>query len=65
MGERFALPGHVRVASIGPVTAAALKKRNVPIHVMEEVYSVPGLVDALRKYYERKTDVTDQKETGR
>jgi len=51
MGDKFNIPESIRVASIGPVTAAALEKRGVSVHVRQETYSVPGLVEALKAYY--------------
>jgi len=57
MGKAFTIPGKVRVASIGPVTAAALEKRGFPVHILQETYSVPGLVEALKAYYEKTSAV--------
>ncbi len=54
MGEGFAVPRGVRVACIGPVTAAALEKRGVPVDIVQEPYSVPGLVEALRNLFRRE-----------
>ena len=50
MGKDFVLPPTVKVAAIGPVTAAALKKAALPIHILQETYTVPGLVEGIAAY---------------
>jgi uroporphyrinogen-III synthase len=47
MGQGFSLPSGVRVAAIGPVTAAAVRKEGFPVHVLQETYTIPGLTAAL------------------
>ena len=42
------------VASIGPVTAEAATQLNIQTTVMPEQYTVPGLVDAIVKYFGKK-----------
>jgi len=41
------------VASIGPVTAEAAAQSGIETHVMPEKYTVPALVHAIVKYFER------------
>ena len=41
------------VASIGPVTAEAALQCGIETHVMPEKYTVPALVGAIVKYFER------------
>ena len=47
MGADFHLPSQVKVATIGPVTEAAAKKAGLPVHIRQERYTVPELVDAI------------------
>jgi uroporphyrinogen-III synthase len=42
-----ALPGHVVVACIGPITAAAARERGLRVDIEAVEYSIPGLVDAI------------------
>jgi uroporphyrinogen III methyltransferase/synthase len=55
MGRDFAPPPQVRIACIGPVTAAAVKKAGLPVHIMREEFTVPGLVAAMIEYYHGKS----------
>jgi uroporphyrinogen III methyltransferase/synthase len=41
--------GKARVASIGPITSAALRERGMRVDVEAEEYTIPGLVQALRR----------------
>jgi len=50
-GER--LPSSVLVACIGPITAEAARAAGLPVQVVAEKYTVPGLVDALVVAYRR------------
>jgi uroporphyrinogen-III synthase len=42
-----ALPEHVIVACIGPITAAAASERGLRVDIEAAEYSIPGLVDAI------------------
>ncbi len=54
LGSRAAETLHGAViACIGPVTADEARKQGLAVHVMAEVYTVDGLVDALLKYYQK------------
>jgi uroporphyrinogen III methyltransferase/synthase len=46
-----ALPENCQIASIGPVTSKALKKHELPIAVEAKSYTIPGLVEAIRKHF--------------
>jgi uroporphyrinogen III methyltransferase / synthase len=51
MGGEFIPPAQVRIACIGPVTAAAVKKAGLKIDIMQEIYTVPALVEAIAEYF--------------
>ena len=53
MGQDFVLPQAVKIAAIGPVTAAAAGKAGLPIHILQETYTIPGLVDAMGDYFKK------------
>ena len=42
----------VTVACIGPITAKTAEKAGLTVHVVSEEYTIPGLVSALRDYFE-------------
>ncbi len=49
-----ALPETVRIACIGPVTAAAAKKQGFTVHIYQEEFTIPGMVEALVEYFAAK-----------
>jgi uroporphyrinogen III methyltransferase/synthase len=51
MGDNFKLPPQIRIACIGPVTAAAVKKAGLPVDIMREEFTIPGLVEAMIEYF--------------
>ena len=51
MGRDFLIPPQIKVACIGPVTAAAVKRAGLTIDIMQERYTIPGLVNALVNYF--------------
>jgi len=51
MGREFVLPSQVRVACIGPVTAAAVRNAGMKIDILQERYTIPALVEALAEYF--------------
>lgn len=53
-GGGFKLPQGVKIACIGPVTAAAAKKAGFPVDIHQEEYTMEGLVDALKKFFGKK-----------
>jgi uroporphyrinogen III methyltransferase/synthase len=50
MGPDFRLPARVRIACIGPVTEAAVRRAGLPVDILQERFTVPGLVEALKAY---------------
>ena len=50
MGKDFVLPQQVRVACIGPVTAATARKAGFQIDIEQKEYTMPGLVQSLLNY---------------
>ena len=53
-GSGFKLPNGVKIACIGPVTAAAARKAGFPVDIHQEEYTMEGLVEALIDYFKRK-----------
>ena len=47
MGDDMHLPEHIKIACIGPVTAAAAEKLGLKVDIMPKSYTVSGLVEAL------------------
>jgi len=50
VGGKEAIPDHVGIACIGPVTEEACKKAGLRVDIMQGPYSIPGLVEAIEKY---------------
>ena len=46
-----ALPEGCEIASIGPVTSQTLTKHQMPIAVEAKSFTIPGLVEAIRKHF--------------
>jgi uroporphyrinogen-III synthase len=42
------------VACIGPITARTAKDLALPVHIIAETYTIPGLVEALVNYFQNK-----------
>jgi len=53
-GSDFRLPKGVKIACIGPVTAAAARKAGFPVDIHQEEYTMEGLVGALINYFTKK-----------
>ena len=51
MGPGFQLPPGVRIACIGPVTAAAAQKAGLTVDILQEQYTIPGLVAAMAAHF--------------
>ncbi|MEP6710021.1 MAG: uroporphyrinogen-III C-methyltransferase [Verrucomicrobiota bacterium] len=47
-------PAGMRVASIGPVTSSTARKRGLTIDVEARRHDVPGLVDAIKQFYQKQ-----------
>jgi uroporphyrinogen III methyltransferase/synthase len=41
----------VTIASIGPITAATAQELGLSVHIIAESYTIPGLCDAILRYY--------------
>ena len=48
---KVALPEGIKIASIGPVTSQTLTKHQLPIAVEAKSFTIPGLVEAIRKHF--------------
>lgn len=51
MGRDYVTPKGVKIACIGPVTAAAVKKAGIPVDIIQERYTIPGLVETLTAFF--------------
>ncbi len=54
MGGEFSLPPQVRIACIGPVTAATAREAGLPVDIMQDEYTMEGLVQSLIRYFKKK-----------
>ncbi len=62
MGKDFILPAKVKIAAIGPVTAAAVKKAGLPIHILQATYTIPGLVEGIAASFQGNNPEAPQKQ---
>jgi len=46
--------GAARIACIGPITAQTAQSLGLPVHIVARDYTIPGLVQAIKEYYEAK-----------
>jgi len=53
MGRDYALPPRVKIAAIGPVTAAAVHKAGLKVDILQETYTIEGLVAGLHNFFAR------------
>jgi uroporphyrinogen III methyltransferase/synthase len=44
----------MRVASIGPVTSSTARNRGLSVDVEARRHDVPGLVDAIKQFYQKQ-----------
>jgi len=51
MGADYVLPSQVRIACIGPVTAETAEKAGFRIDIMQQEYTMEGLVNSLIRYF--------------
>jgi uroporphyrinogen III methyltransferase/synthase len=54
MGGDFSLPQQVRIACIGPVTAATARRAGLPVDIRQDEYTMEGLVQSLIRYFKKK-----------
>jgi len=50
------LPEGCKIASIGPVTSAAIKKHGLLVDIAAEANNIPGLVAAIEKHWQNASD---------
>ena len=53
LGLRLPWPAGMKVASIGPITSKTARDRGLTIGVEAKRHDIPGLVDAIRRFYRR------------
>ena len=58
MGKDFACPSHIKIACIGPVTAATAKKAGFQIDIQQEEYTMEGLVQSLLQYFKDDNELS-------
>jgi uroporphyrinogen III methyltransferase/synthase len=46
----------MQIASIGPVTSKTAQERGLAVAVEARRHDIPGLVEAIRKFFAGKTD---------
>ena len=51
MGSDFTLPENVKIACLGPVTAASARKHGFRVDILQETFTIPGMVGALADYF--------------
>ena len=49
-----ALPERIRIACIGPVTAASARDAGMNVDIFQERYTIPALVETIVKYFSRQ-----------
>jgi uroporphyrinogen III methyltransferase/synthase len=53
MGRDYSLPAQVKIACIGPVTAATAKKAGLNIDILQGRYTITDLVEAMASYFSK------------
>ena len=53
MGKGHPLFNGIKIACIGPVTAAAARKAGLTIDILQDRYTIPDLVESMVRYYKR------------
>jgi uroporphyrinogen III methyltransferase/synthase len=53
MDLKVALPDGIKIASIGPVTSAAVRRHGLKVAVEAKTHSIPGLIEAVSAYWRR------------
>ena len=51
MGSSNPLPGQIKIACIGPVTAEAARKAGLEVDIVQERYIVPAMVQSISEYF--------------
>jgi uroporphyrinogen III methyltransferase/synthase len=52
MALKFPLPAGLKTASIGPITSKTMRDLGLSVDIEAARYDIPGLVEAIRDYYE-------------
>ena len=47
MDLELPIPKDLKVASIGPITTESVERNGLEVDIDAEVYSIPGLIDAI------------------
>ena len=53
MGDDYKIPDGIRIACIGPVTVTAAKKLGIRIDIVQEIYTIPGMIAAMAEYFKK------------
>ena len=53
------LPEGVKTASIGPITSGAMGRLGLPVDLEAHQHDIPGLVEAIRSFYETSRDIPE------
>ena len=53
MALELPLPENLQTASIGPVTSAEMRRLGLPISLESARHDIPGLVEAVLKFYKQ------------
>jgi len=48
----------VKIAAIGPITAAAVNKAGLKVDIMQETYTIEGLVAGLQDFFARQVKLS-------
>jgi uroporphyrinogen III methyltransferase / synthase len=51
MGRGYTLPPRVNIAAIGPITAAAVHKAGLKVDILQDTYTIEGLVSGLQDFF--------------
>lgn len=54
MALKVPLPDGIKIASIGPVTSAAVRRHGLKVNVEAKTHSIPGLIDAVSAQWRRR-----------
>ncbi len=55
MGKDMRLTEKIKIACLGPVTAAAAKKHGFSVDILQARYTIPGMVEEMKDYFAKQT----------
>jgi len=58
MGRGFSLPPAVKIACLGPVTAATARKAGLNVDIEQDEYTVTGLLQSLIQYFKKEKETS-------